>query len=325
MEKIKIKDFDCISLDDLTESKENAIRQTTIDSTKKMSVISDVMWKTMFQNTNRLKYSCKLISYFVDISYEYLLDHLKLASNEFNKDKIFTKSQRGDYVADINGSKINIEVNNFANSFDRNTDYTYKLFNKEVRISDNKKGNKNNNYTYTNVLQINLNNFSFKEIDDYYEIYTLKSNKNDYVLTNKIIIIEIYLPLIRKKWYNVGTEKLSELERFLLTIYEEDISKAKELGGKVKIMEDYVKEATMVSKDDDLIEAYDKEWSNYEGYKALGIKEGFQQGIEQGVKQGIKENKIETVKNMMKENIDMSTISKVTGLSIDEVKSIEAS
>ena len=90
-------------------------------------------------------------------------------------------------------------------------------------------------------------------------------------------------------------------------------------------MEDYVKEATMVSKDDDLIEAYDKEWSNYEGYKALGIKEGFQQGVEQGVKQGIKENKIETVKNMMKENIDMSTISKVTGLSIDEVKSIEAS
>ena len=43
---------------------------------------------------------------------------------------------------------------------------------------------------------------------------------------------------------------------------------------------------------------------------------------EEGIKEGIKENKILTAKNMKKENIDINIISKITGLSIEEIKNL---
>ena len=45
-------------------------------------------------------------------------------------------------------------------------------------------------------------------------------------------------------------------------------------------------------------------------------------GYDKGFTQGIKKNQIEIVKNMLAENIDINTISKVTKLSIEEIKKI---
>ena len=47
-----------------------------------------------------------------------------------------------------------------------------------------------------------------------------------------------------------------------------------------------------------------------EGYEA-----GMQQGIQQGMQQGIQQTKIETAKNMLKDNIDLETVIKYTELS----------
>ena len=42
---------------------------------------------------------------------------------------------------------------------------------------------------------------------------------------------------------------------------EPDVEKAKLLAKGDKIMEEYVEESLKVSQDDDLLEAYDKEWA----------------------------------------------------------------
>lgn len=42
----------------------------------------------------------------------------------------------------------------------------------------------------------------------------------------------------------------------------------------------------------------------------------------EGIKEGSKEKSISIVKNLLKENIDISIISKTTGLSIDEINSL---
>ena len=52
----------------------------------------------------------------------------------------------------------------------------------------------------------------------------------------------------------------------------------------------------------------------YEGYE-----EGLQKGIEQGIEQGAQNKSIEVVKLMLEKNIDINTISEVTGLTIDEI------
>ena len=83
-----------------------------LEEGEKISILSDSMFKTMFQNENRLKFSCKFLSYFLDTTYEELLDNIHLAKNESDKKREKDKGERCDYVANINGTYVNIEVNN---------------------------------------------------------------------------------------------------------------------------------------------------------------------------------------------------------------------
>ena len=54
-----------------------------------------------------------------------------------------------------------------------------------------------------------------------------------------------------------------------------------------------------------------------------GISQGIAQGISQGISQGEHKAKLETAKNMLKDNLDIETIVKYTGLSIDTIKSLK--
>ncbi len=61
--------------------------------------------------------------------------------------------------------------------------------------------------------------------------------------------------------------------------------------------------------------------------KEQGIKEGKEQGIkegkEQGIKEGAKKEKIEIAKRMKEQNMDIEDIIKITGLTKNEIESIE--
>ena len=50
-----------------------------------------------------------------------------------------------------------------------------------------------------------------------------------------------------------------------------------------------------------------------------GIEKGIEQGIEQGIEKGIKQNNIDVAKKMLEEKLPLETISKITGLSTEEV------
>lgn len=56
--------------------------------------------------------------------------------------------------------------------------------------------------------------------------------------------------------------------------------------------------------------------------KEQGIQEGKAQGLQEGKVQGKKESQIEIAKNMLKENMDIAIISKLTGLSEVEIKEL---
>ncbi|MBP3449152.1 MAG: Rpn family recombination-promoting nuclease/putative transposase, partial [Spirochaetaceae bacterium] len=53
-----------------------------------------------------------------------------------------------------------------------------------------------------------------------------------------------------------------------------------------------------------------------------GYKEGVEEGISQGISQGSQQAKIETAKNMLKDNLDIQTIIKYTGLSLNEIQTL---
>ena len=308
-ERIKIGDKSAKVLGNFTPTTKGALGNAEMKEGTKISAASDSMWKVMFLNSERLKYSCKLISCIIDVEYEDLLENLKLVSQEFNRDNLSSKAEYGDYVAEINGQKICIEVNNsyktdsYENINERNYEYINRIFNERVR-----RGSK---YQFTNVILINLHNFYYQEIDDWYQEFTI--NDKSILYTDKIKIINIYLPKLKEICYNKDIRELDELERVLLTIYSEDIKKSKEFGGEIEVMEEYVNEAEKISQNEDFIEVYDKERE----YKSIG----YDMGMEDGHTEAIREIAL----NMLNDNIDSETISKYTNLSLDEIQSLKKS
>lgn len=291
---------------------EYAIKLEKLKEGEKISLLSDSMMKAMFQNENRIQYSCLLFSYILDISYEELLKSLKLGKNELDKTVENKKNERCDYVAYLNDMALNLEINNNSSkeTLERNMEYAYRLYAKY-----NKRGRKS---TYTNVCQINVNNFAFKESDKTIDIFYTQ-NEDGVLLHKKIIIVNIYVPNIRKKWYNKGVEELSELERYILTLTEPNIEKSLNLGRGYQVMEEYIKEAENVSYDESLGEAYDKEWA----LKDQGIREGYNSGYHSGFEDGKIENQKQTVKKMLENDLSVFMIEKITGLSKVQIETIK--
>jgi len=292
----------------------------------KISLLWDGMFKTMMMNENRLKYSCKLFSYFLDVSYETLLKKLKLGKNELDKEKVTDKGERADYVAVINGTYLNLEINNNSKPYimDRNQEYAHRLFSKKNQSGED--------YVYTQVIQISINNFAFKGRDEVINIHCDQDSTGE-IYNNKLVFIEIYIPNLKKKWYN--KEELSEVERYLLALVETDVNTSLELGKGDKIMNDYINDSLEVTTDEFFGESYDKElaWREQEIFlaeekaeekaekrvKEKALKDGLEQGIAQGIEQGIEQDRKEMI-NRLNTKLDIDTIVDLTGLTKEKVE-----
>ena len=321
---IGIKGYKLKTLHDLELDNEYVLKLSrNIKKGQKISILSDTMLKAMFQNENRIKYSAKFLSYFIDVEYEDILNNICLAKNELDKNNENDKGERCDYVALLSDTSLNIEVNNNSSLevLERNMEYAHRLYSKKIRRGEE-------NYQYTQVIQFNLNNFAFKGNDKIVDIYTVTNNDN-IGLSNKLIFVQIYVPNLRKKWYTKGIKSLSEEEKYILALVEMDLDKLNDLGGE-NIMDEYVKEAEKVSFEGGVGEAYDKEWAlRDQGYRdglSQGKAEGFSQGKAEGKAEGISEGKnernIEIAKNMLNEGIDINIITKCTGLTNEDINAL---
>lgn len=88
---------------------------------------------------------------------------------------------------------------------------------------------------------------------------------------------------------------------------ESSIEKATKIAKGFDLMEEYLNESEKVITDINFGESYDKELA----LKDLGRQEGEAKSRE------------EIAKNMLKESIDISVISRVTGLDIETIQKIE--
>ena len=309
---VGIKGYKFKTLHDLKLDNEYVLKLSrNIKKGQKISILSDTMLKAMFQNENRIKYSAKFLSYFIDVEYEDILNNICLAKNELDKNNENDKGERCDYVALLSDTSLNIEVNNNSSLevLERNMEYAHRLYSKKIRRGEE-------NYQYTQVIQFNLNNFAFKGNDKIVDIYTV-TNDDNIGLSNKLIFVQIYVPNLRKKWYTKGIKSLSEEEKYILALVEMDLDKLNDLGGE-NIMDEYVKEAEEVSFEGGVGEAYDKEWA----LRDQGYRDGLLQGKAEGISEGKNERNIEIAKNMLNEGIDINIITKCTGLTNEDINAL---
>ena len=92
----------------------------------------------------------------------------------------------------------------------------------------------------------------------------------------------------------------------------EEIKKAKEQLDKI----------SQDKKERRLAELREKAIKDEMAIRDSGNKEGRKEGIEEGLKKGKKAEKKSIAQNMLEMKIDKKTISKVTGLTIDEIDNI---
>ncbi len=229
---------------------------------------------------------------------------MRFGKNELDKKKQNDKGERADYVAHVIGSTINIEINCNGKMYivERNLEYANRLYGNKIKIGSQ--------YHYTQTISININNYAYKGKDKIKYTHYLKDEDNE-ALTDKIIVIQIYVPNLIKKWYTSGVENLTEGERFLLALVIPDINIAFKLGKDNEIMEEYIHEAKEVSNDNEFRDFYSKEWKIMD------------QGYQDGEYDGALKKETEIVKKMLEENIDINLIMKVTGLSQEEIEAYQ--
>ena len=84
-----------------------------------------------------------------------------------------------------------------------------------------------------------------------------------------------------------------------------------------KVIEEYKR----FTSDDKLMRAYDARDAFLLGQKMMLSRER-EEGKAEGIKEGIEKRNYTIAKSMKKENIDIETIKRITGLSIKEIKKL---
>lgn len=265
-------------------------------------ITSDVMFKALFQREENIKFPCKLLSYLLDISYEELLDNLKFTKTETGKKHKDELSYRQDLVVSLDDVTINIEMNNNSNEEIRERNISYLM---RLRVDKKTK-------QYHQVIQINLNNYCYKDDLSIRRDYCFMDQDQN-ILTNKIVIIDIYLPNIKKKSYN--KDNLSEMEKFLLIGLEENPKKALEYVGDDVVMKELNSRISEFCLSDDLRESYDKEWALKDQAKREGFIDGKREGFVDGKLEGKRESESRLITQFLASGMSVEEISKITKLS----------
>ena len=160
--------------------------------------------------------------------------------------------------------------------------------------------NKSDNYTkLAPVIGMNILDFTiFNDIKDFHSCYLLKEIKHNKILTDHCMLHYIELPKFN---LNNDKEKLSSWIKFF---------KGENMSNLIKennIFEEVEKRCQSFIESDPLINAYrKKEWEDY-FHKGELLTER-------------EEEKKTIAKNMKSKNMDVSLISEITGLSIEEVE-----
>lgn len=244
-------------------------------------------------------------------------DKIRILDSEL---PIATKNERKkmvDIIISINDKIfIDVEMNRskFEYVMERNFNYLDKISTITLEKGKNLKD--------INNIQINLNVSPLeKDLEDVivpYGIITKKIYPSNKKLISKSL--ELYRNLYYNK--NVKTKEIiwyaMLVARTFSELYElaRQILDEKQVSKLMEAMIDMSNDGFILHNwQKDKMDALVKQ-NEMEGFK----KEGIEQGIEQGIKQGV----LQIAKKMLKENIDVQTISRLTDLTVEDILKLKS-
>ena len=285
----------------------------------------DPIFTGIFNDEKNIDIVENFLSLYLKVPIEKLRGKVIIKSRKLKSSARKERRKEIDLLVDIDGKKINIELNNnyYEGIRERNIVYICKVHGGQLKTSDNSYKNINNS------VQINLNRNKCNEkklIDSYYIM-----NENGKKLSEKLRIDLVDIAKAEEKEYNESDERLAKFLRALTSLSIEEIEK--ELGEDVMEKESKEKlldEVEKYNEDEEIVELY----SNYSKTELeintfieeiKEAKEELKQAKEE-VEQAKEEAKLikeNIVKKMLEDNLDNETISKYTGLTIEKIEELK--
>lgn len=231
---------------------------------------------------------------------------VQIRNSDIEKEHIEDKYSRLDIKAITNnGEHINIEiqVKNEYNMIKRSLYYWSKMFENQIVEGDNYD-------KLSKTVCINILDFKYLKSDNFHNTYRLKEIKTNEELTDTMELHFIEIPKLRKL---DNSEEISDMLEAWIAFIQ---SPASEVVEKLEMSKKEIKEA----KDELLrLSGDDKEREKYEIRKESLLEQNSL--LANAEKKGENRKAIEIAKNLL-DILDDETISKKTGLSLEEIKEL---
>ena len=283
----------------------------------KINLLNDAMFKALFRSIEARGVVSEVISNLTGIDKEILMK-ADYQGGELPKKKITEKGKISDVIIKIDdNNKIIVEMNqNYTNNiFNKNISYAFSIASETI-LKDRIK----NKYEYPRVILISFDNFD--RFNTKKGVVCCKiQDEEGHIETDQYTSYHILLDKkVNREYNNIEVEKLVNF------LNQKDIEGLK---SKYEGDEEYmscIRKVEELSTDPNFVGYYDLEEAHRQDIASsydTGLEEGMEKGIKQGIEQGIEKRNIEIAKNMLKEKIEISLISKMTGLSVDTIKELD--
>ena len=255
------------------------------------------------------------------------LEYLNL---EDNVDNVKVKRKSYDLRVSTDIGRIQIEIN--ANIYDysrmRQFSYLSNEYSHLVEIGED----------YDEKIEVIQINFTYGMMSNFQEKYQYLFDDKDYRIyeikdkdgknfVKNFKIYEFNMDYYMKFWYDKNKEMI-EKYKFIIMM-NLGLSDLEKISKKDKVVGKYMEEIERVNKDPKFIEYMSDEEDQRKRINTMmkratedGITLGREEGITLGREEGILQEKRDSAKKMLEEKIDISMISKITGLSEEEIISL---
>ncbi len=266
----------------------------------------------VFKNTLCVEEHKGLLKWLLESCLDIKIDNLILKDKELSKKTKYSKGRVVDLLIESDNKMFNVEINNRPHDYnnDRNLGYLANLYGKSI--------DKSNDYKKINsCIQLNITSGK-KDIElksKYLLVDTLNESKN--IWTDNFIIYEINVDLLKKLYYNKDIKSINKYKPvIMLTLNKEELEEFS-LGDE-RIME-YKDKVNELNSDDDFVTFISREEDQEKTENAL--RTIISEKNEELKTQKAKLN-IEHARKMKEKNIDLNTISEITGLTIEEIEKL---
>ena len=242
---------------------------------------------------------------------------VEIKNNDIDKDFIEDKFSRLDVKATTSNKEhinIEIQVKNEYNMIQRTLYYWSKMYSEQIQ-------NRDNYSKLERTVCINILNFKYLKNDKYHNAYRLKEITSNEELTDLQEIHFIELPKfneIGNKEYVENVEKMDALEKWLEFLVEPESNTVRQLelsNEEIKLAKSELYRLSMDSKEREQYTMREK--AIYDRISALENAEI------KGKIEGKIERELELVKESLNQGLEISLISKITGLSEEEILKIK--